>query len=122
MAEPLRYVVLRHEGIDDPHFDVMFETSAGAPLKTFRSPEWPIVRATKLTPLPDHRSAYLTYEGPISGERGVVRRIVAGTYEARPQWDDPAVFDVCLIEPSRLHLWLVGPPHEEAWLIEPALY
>ena len=121
MAEALRYVVLRHEGVDEPHFDVMFETAAGSALRTFRSPEWPIAGPTRVTPLPDHRPAYLTFEGPLSRDRGFVRRIATGTYEARAQWDDPSVIDVWLIEPTRQHLWLVGPPHEEAWLIEPAV-
>ena len=47
----LRYVVLRHEGIDEPHFDVMFETTSGSKLVTWRSPRWPIESETKLTKL-----------------------------------------------------------------------
>ena len=31
--------------------------------------------------LPDHRLAYLEYEGPISGNRGHVQRVASGTYE-----------------------------------------
>ena len=27
----------------------------------------------------DHRKAYLTYEGPLTGDRGTVRRVEAGT-------------------------------------------
>src|SRR5438270_849624 len=45
----LRYVVLRHDGIDDPHFDLTFETSSGPALATWRSPQWPIERETMLT-------------------------------------------------------------------------
>ena len=33
------------------------------------------------TPLPDHRLAYLDYEGPISGDRGSVCCCDRGTYE-----------------------------------------
>jgi hypothetical protein len=76
----LRYVVLRHEGIDDPHFDLMFETSSGSALATWRSPQWPIERETMLTRLADHRRAYLDYEGPVTGGRGHVRRITSGFY------------------------------------------
>src|SRR5947209_2180738 len=76
----LRYVVLRHEGIDDPHFDLMFETSSGSALATWRSPQWPIERETILTRLADHRREYLDYEGPVSGGRGHVRRITSGFY------------------------------------------
>lgn len=32
-------------------------------------------------PLPDHRLAYLDYEGPVSGNRGAVRRWDQGTYQ-----------------------------------------
>jgi hypothetical protein len=32
-----RYVILRHEGIDQPHFDLMFEAAPGALLATWRS-------------------------------------------------------------------------------------
>lgn len=31
--------------------------------------------------LPDHRSSYLEYEGPVSGGRGTVSRVESGTYE-----------------------------------------
>nr|WP_250846757.1 hypothetical protein [Aquisphaera insulae] len=30
--------------------------------------------------LPNHRLAYLSYEGSISGDRGAVRRVAEGTY------------------------------------------
>jgi hypothetical protein len=77
----LRYVVLRHEGIDRPHFDLMFETSRGSMLATWRSSEWPVNERTRLEPLGEHRRDYLTYEGPISGDRGNVRRIHSGHHE-----------------------------------------
>ncbi len=76
----LRYVVLRHEGIAEPHFDLMFETAPGSALATWRSPVWPPGTGTPLPPLPDHRADYLTYEGPVSRGRGAVRRVSHGTY------------------------------------------
>jgi hypothetical protein len=75
----LRYVILRHEQIDEPHFDLMFETAAGSALATWRSEFWPISHATTLVRLDDHRPHYLTYEGPVSGNRGAVHRIESGT-------------------------------------------
>jgi hypothetical protein len=33
------------------------------------------------TRLADHRVAYLDYEGPISGERGIVTRVDGGEYD-----------------------------------------
>jgi hypothetical protein len=35
--------------------------------------------------LADHRLAYLEYEGPVSGDRGSVRRLDAGTIVRRPK-------------------------------------
>ena len=76
----LRYVVLRHEGIAEPHFDLMFEFEPDLPLRTWQSPVWPITKRTRLTPLAPHRPAYLDYEGPVSGGRGHVRRVAGGTF------------------------------------------
>src|SRR5205085_10994162 len=51
------------------------------PLMTLRSPVWPIVAEVQLTPLSEHRREYLTYEGPISGNRGDVKRVASGRYD-----------------------------------------
>jgi hypothetical protein len=76
----LTYVILRHEGIDDPHFDLLFETSPSDPLTTWRSPAWPITGPTDLLKLSDHRREYLEYEGPVGGDRGYVKRVARGEY------------------------------------------
>ena len=81
--KPLRYVVLRHEGVEEPHFDLMFETSPGSALATWRAPEWPLKTGTPLAHLPDHRPRYLTYEGEVSDDRGWVRRVASGTHQIR---------------------------------------
>ena len=39
---PLRYVILWHDGVAEPHFDLMFETLPGSALATWRSPRWPV--------------------------------------------------------------------------------
>src|SRR5207237_322242 len=77
-SRPLRYVVLRHEGILDPHFDLMCEWRTDAPLITLRYGKWPPEDPTEFQRLPDHRRVYLTYEGKISGNRGFVSRAAAG--------------------------------------------
>ena len=79
---PLRYVVLWHDGVDPPHFDLMFETAPGSALATWRSSEWPLPGATPtpVTHLPDHRPSYLSYEGEVPNNRGRVRRVAAGTH------------------------------------------
>ncbi|MEM8873908.1 MAG: hypothetical protein AAGD32_06570 [Planctomycetota bacterium] len=76
----LRYVVLHHTGYDEDHFDVMVERERGGVLRTWRSATWPI--SGTVTPIHDHRRKYLDYEGPISGGRGEVRRVAAGTCES----------------------------------------
>ena len=38
--------------------------------------------------LADHRLAYLDYEGPVSGERGTVSRVDAGTFETDAESPD----------------------------------
>jgi len=74
----LRYAILRHDGIADPHFDLMFETLPGSALATWRSPCWPIEEPTPLHRLKDHRRVYLDFEGELSGHRGQVTRVAAG--------------------------------------------
>jgi hypothetical protein len=78
----LRYVVLHHTGHGEDHFDLMVETSPQAKLDTWRLNEWPIrtvlTTAQFLTP---HRREYLTYEGPVSSNRGSVRRVHEGTHQ-----------------------------------------
>jgi hypothetical protein len=75
---PTRFAVLRHEGVEEPHYDLLFETRAGGSLMTWRSPAWPIVRNTTVQMLEPHRNLYLDYEGPLTDHRGHVRRITLG--------------------------------------------
>ena len=85
----MRYVVLRHEtppGASRPsHWDLMFEVDPVADLRTWAI-ELPPDSATAQAALalPDHRREYLTYEGPVSGNRGNVARWDEGTYEILP--------------------------------------
>jgi len=80
MSEPLRYVVLRHEGHGEPHFDLMFETETGSKLRTWQASNWPLRRRDKLVALGAHRRDYLDYEGPVSRDRGFVKRVDSGTF------------------------------------------
>lgn len=50
-------------------------------LKTWALPAWPSLTVEmECRMLPDHRLAYLEYEGEVSGGRGNVRRVEAGEY------------------------------------------
>jgi len=78
-APPLRYAVLRHDGIDAPHFDLLFETAPGSMLQTWRLATWPVNEPQEVTRLRDHRPAFLTFQGALTGDRGEVMRIEEGT-------------------------------------------
>jgi len=87
-----RFVILEH---DHPflHWDLMLET--GDALQTWRLLQVPGVEIPGISEdsgdlkptviaaekLPDHRLAYLDYEGPVSGNRGNVTRWDAGEYQ-----------------------------------------
>jgi hypothetical protein len=75
-----RFVVLEH---DHPvlHWDLMLE--ADGVLQTWRlaKPPLPSAAAIEAARLPDHRMMYLDYEGPVSGNRGMVNRWDVGTFE-----------------------------------------
>lgn len=76
-----RYSILWHSDIDEPHYDLMFETSPGSALATWRSPVWPITSPVSLKKLRDHRPAFLNFQGSLSGDRGTVTQIAVGMCE-----------------------------------------
>jgi hypothetical protein len=99
----------------------MVEVTPGSPLITWRCDRWPIDRPTPLTFLPDHRNAYLEYEGPISGDRGHVMQVETGTYTLTTDAeDDPYRRNLTLFGASReYHLLLLSPPDYPEWRLEP---
>ena len=100
-----RFVILRHEPgpqSDRPlHWDLMLEM--GDSLKTWSLPVQPDQVTTMVAvALPDHRKAYLQFEGPVSRGRGYVTRFDEGWYE----------HEVCSAVQYRLKLVGVHvPPH-----------
>ncbi len=87
-----RFVILEH---DHPflHWDLMFE--AGSTLRTWRlsrpfaadpgSAEHDLHGSAEVAripaeELPDHRIEYLDYEGPVSNNRGSVKRVESGWF------------------------------------------
>jgi hypothetical protein len=78
-----RFVILRHEMSGTSgrasHYDLMLEQ--GGVLRTWACDALPHFDSPTLADsLPDHRLAYLTYEGEVSGGRGSVSRVAAGEY------------------------------------------
>ncbi|MFM8223159.1 MAG: hypothetical protein ACKOJF_29985 [Planctomycetaceae bacterium] len=84
-----QFVVLDHDW-PEPHLDLLLEN--GASLLALRLPKWPDEGGSVcVRRLFDHRLIYLTYEGPISGNRGTARRLFGGQWQLRAQlaeyWD-----------------------------------
>jgi hypothetical protein len=79
-----RFVILEH---DHPalHWDLMLE--ADDVLQTWRLANPPEMESGPIyaTALGDHRIMYLEYEGPVSGNRGAVRRWDAGLFDEEPE-------------------------------------
>ena len=112
---PLRYAVLRHEGIAAPHVDFLYETAPGSMLQTWRLPTWPIVEVVEATRIRDHRPAFLTYQGQLTGDRGTVLRIDEGTctVAALPRRI------IVRLEPSNHALTFEQDPGADTWHVRP---
>jgi hypothetical protein len=88
-----RFVILEH---DHPqlHWDLMLE--AGNALRTWRLASPPQEeQVIPIEPIGDHRLAYLDYEGPVSGNRGSVRRWDWGTFEQVQDGARPLSVELC---------------------------
>lgn len=77
------FVLLRHETLEGVHWDLMLDT--GSVLTTWQLAADPCgvgweSGGISSRRLPDHRRAYLEYEGPVSRNRGWVRLADRGTY------------------------------------------
>jgi hypothetical protein len=87
-----RFVVLEH---DHPylHWDFMLED--GDALRTWRLAKPPQAAARiSAQRLADHRLQYLDYEGPVSGDRGSVRRWDRGEYTVKSE--QPPMLELAL--------------------------
>ena len=136
VARPTRFALLRHKcptGYrNGPHWDLLIERpneSVERRLATWaldRLPDtWPALLGRKCETcreavglaLPDHRAAYLDYEGSVSGDRGSVERWDGGPVE----WVDtaPDRLAVRLLPPALLAgaLWLRRRADDQ-WSVE----
>ena len=76
-----RFVVLEHR-IVGTHWDLMLQDARD--LRTWALDAPPALDVDiPARELAAHRLIYLDYEGPISADRGEVRRVAAGTFVAR---------------------------------------
>ena len=74
-----RFAVLIHDH-PELHWDFLLED--GPVCRTWRLSSAPDhVRPVAAESIPDHRTMYLDYEGPVSGNRGTVTAFDAGTFD-----------------------------------------
>jgi hypothetical protein len=105
-ATARQFVILRHEmppeSSKPSHWDLMLEGSQL--LDTWSLSEEPRVGSTQAAErLPGHRRVYLTYEGPISGNRGSVARWDRGPCHLRQASE---TLWIAQLDGSRLRCWL----------------
>lgn len=92
-----RLTILEH---DHPflHWDLLLDN--GETLTTWRLLQRPAGDAwIPAERLPDHRRIYLDYEGPVSGDRGVVQQLLTARYceiDESTRADDAPTDDRCL--------------------------
>lgn len=79
---PLAFVILEHTVNGAAHFDLMLEVEGQEKLRTYQLAKWPleVSASCAVERLDDHRRLYLEFEGEIAGGRGVVRRVLSGTW------------------------------------------
>lgn len=79
---PSLFVILHHRLDSGEHWDLMLER--GEVLLTWQLLREPVNRESLPIPashIGDHRKAYLDYEGPLTGNRGTVRRVDSGSLD-----------------------------------------
>jgi hypothetical protein len=98
-----RFVILHHELPDSEHWDLMLEH--GDLLLTWQllvDPTTPCGIPGPARRIGDHRTAYLDYEGAVSGDRGRVHRIDRGLLAIRELRPDFVFFQAA---GNRLRGW-----------------
>ncbi len=124
LETPCPTVLLRHETSEpSSHFDWMIarEPAGHQRLVTFRLAR----RLDELQPgqelvaehIGDHRPAYLTYEGPLSDDRGHVRRVAEGTITGFAEDDEGYRLEVRWTQECFQAVKLRRPCGAEPWLI-----
>lgn len=78
-----RFVILIHTGHGPTHYDLMLEQADTLATWQFETnPGEVSAGGLPCRRLPDHRKHYLDYEGAVGGDRGDVKRMLAGHWTA----------------------------------------
>ncbi len=89
-----RFTISHHDHPDE-HWDFFLEH--GGELLTWRLAQPMSNRDTIVArKLPNHRSVYLDYSGPLSGNRGTVTRVMTGQFEWRVGDPDAGIIEILL--------------------------
>ncbi len=95
-----RCVLLRHEEPSGAfHFDLLFEEANDCRTARLVGNPFEQTRTTGGWIAP-HRKHYLTYEGPVSGDRGQVHRVAEGTFFLLQETPSRQVFSISLSQPG----------------------
>ncbi len=122
--QPLQTVILHHVTPQDSHYDWLIQPPAHDPLPDQRlwtarvalPPEsWPVNQRVDLTPLEPHRLLYLTYEGPISNNRGHVHRVAQGLFTPRLWTPTEIALDIHWQKPALLQSVHLHLNNDDAW-------
>ena len=113
------FVIHAHSGHGEFHYDMMLSGGEGlATWRLLRSPaDVAVGEDLSARRLPDHRPAYLTYEGPVSDGRGQVAILDRGNYELLSE--QPARWEFRL-EGSKIsgrYELVREPDGEDAWTL-----
>ena len=114
---PSRFVILHHRVEGGEHWDLMLEH--GEVLLTWqlsRMPAGPESFPVPAKRIGDHRKAYLTYEGPISGNRGTVRRVAEG--EVQITAIDTTHLRFVLSHPTLTGEFVLMKDHSGGWVLD----
>ncbi len=116
---PSRFVILHHQLDDGEHWDLMVEWGKG--LATWQLAREPVNRGSLPIParrIANHRKAYLEYEGPLSRDRGRVRRVDQGTVTIEELTGGRWVFE---LTGSRLAgRFVLAREADDRWTLSPA--
>lgn len=100
MPQPQPTVLLRHAMEAGTHYDWLIARPGEDLLWTARvadpSSRWAELGRWTLEALAPHRRVYLTYEGPVSGDRGTVERVDSGEVRIEAWTADAATLVVAM--------------------------
>lgn len=113
-----RFVILHHLAPTGEHWDFMLEQENA--LATWQLVSEPVNRGScpiECVRIHDHRKHYLTFQGPVSGGRGIVTRIDQGRYELLAIDETTWTFRLSGIRLTGDFCLVTAPPSATRWTL-----